>query len=178
MIMDDLLKLVSADNMALYVPKYILWADSELLRSMLIDISPPTAQQESHSSPRLIEFTDPNIENYRILHFLLAVITRKTLDGAMVRDENATGNRGDTLLSTMRFAEKWDCGLATLLMTLNLMDLAGKGRNQVIISSFDIFVIAAQLNLPHIAAKVIEVYRANVHRKLPEFAFPFLTYGS
>ncbi|ODO01767.1 hypothetical protein I350_06596 [Cryptococcus amylolentus CBS 6273] len=136
---------------------------------------PPPAP--GSSDPRLIEFSDPDIEGYKTLHLFLAVVTQNSLEGAL-RDDTG-GGIGETLLFAMRFAEKWDCRMAAHLMTLYLMELARRGRDQDIIDPFDIFVIAAQLDLPHIAAKVIELYTrkedaADSASKSPTSTWPFL----
>ncbi|TYJ52252.1 hypothetical protein B9479_007158 [Cryptococcus floricola] len=172
------IKVVSADGIALYVPEHLLKSHSEVLSSMINDIPPPTP---GGTDPRLIEFSDPDIEGYKTLHLFLAVVTQNSLEGAIARDET-DGGRGETLISAMRFAEKWDCGMAAHLITLYLMELARRGRDQDIIDPFDIFVIAAQLDLPHIAAKVIELYTgkedaADSASQSPTSTWPFLLSG-
>ncbi|WVQ75313.1 hypothetical protein IAR50_004929 [Cryptococcus sp. DSM 104548] len=131
--------------MELYVPEHILKAHSQVLCSMIDDLPSPTSETDS---PRLIELTDPNIEGYKTLHLFLAVVTETDLDGAIAGDEEV-GKRGDTIFMVAR------------LMTLYLIGLAGKGQEQNINSPFDLFIVAAQMNLPDIAATVIRVYETD-----------------
>ncbi|ODN91343.1 hypothetical protein L198_05854 [Cryptococcus wingfieldii CBS 7118] len=159
-------KIISADDVELYVPEHLLRSHSVVFRTMLNDIpSPPPASGNSHP----IELTDPKIEGHKTLHLFLAIVTGEDLKDAVARDQ-IVGARGEMLLAVMRFAEKWDCPIATRLLTFSLMELAGKGLHQRVVSRWDIFVIAAQMGLPEIAAKVIEVYRADIASSDPEIS--------
>ncbi|ODO01768.1 hypothetical protein I350_06597 [Cryptococcus amylolentus CBS 6273] len=147
-------KIISADGVELYVPEHLLRSHSVMFRTLLNDIpSPPPGSDSPHS----IEFTDPKIEGYKTLHLFLAIVTGEDLKDAVARDQVVRG-RGETLLAVMRFA------------------LAGKGLDQGVVSRLDIFVIAAQMGLPEIAAKVFEVYKTKVALKHPPPSWPLFVY--
>ncbi|ODN74870.1 hypothetical protein L202_07173 [Cryptococcus amylolentus CBS 6039] len=153
---DVVSKIVSADNVEFYVPDLILKTHSEVLHTMINDFGAPAA--ENQEGCHLLEFSDPKIESSNILHIFLAA-----------------GGPGDTLLSVMRFTEKWDCQMAGQNLTKGLLELARQGRDQNVITPIDIFVAAAQLNLPDIAAKVIEVYTITYYVSEVTVTWPVLS---
>ncbi|ODN91345.1 hypothetical protein L198_05856 [Cryptococcus wingfieldii CBS 7118] len=106
---------------------------------MINDFGAPAA--ENQKGRHLIEFSDPKIESHNILHiFLTAITPQKDLFKPMVPSDR-------------RVVQEIRCY---------------KGRNQNVITPIDIFVAAAQLDLPYVAAKVIEVYTiADIVSKVP-----------
>ncbi|TYJ52243.1 hypothetical protein B9479_007149 [Cryptococcus floricola] len=159
------IKVISSDNVVFHVPEFLLKAHSVVLREMLNDLSPPSlshAESASISSPDcspVLEFTDATMESEATLTFFLSIISGKDLEVAL--EESTTTDYVPMFFYAMSLAKKWDCALATQVLRLWLMQLAGKGNALAHIKPLDIFMIAAKCDLPDVAARVIAVYKVD-----------------
>ncbi|TYJ55161.1 hypothetical protein B9479_004199 [Cryptococcus floricola] len=163
---DEALKVVSSDGMTFYVPAYLLKAHSVALREMIKDLSPASSSLTNDSTPasadpsQTIAFTDDTIETSSVITFFLHTISGNRLITS-IAGSPTTEYFPMTYHHTMLFAKKWNCPQAMRALELLLYCVTSMGQHNSYFKPLDVFVIAAKHDLPHIAAKVIEVYKSS-----------------
>ncbi|ODO09547.1 hypothetical protein I350_03150 [Cryptococcus amylolentus CBS 6273] len=171
-------KLISADNRLLFVPKHLLQSHSNVLCDML--------ELPSTESPPTITLSDPELESAAQLTLFLLVVQGEIF--AVAREAFPPEPNGTHTITAyhlyyfLQFAKKYDCPTALRLLEGFLYYLTRESFTRPSCSALplDVFVLAAQADALQLASLVILMYEPssapdNKPHSLRQCASPFGT---
>ncbi|ODN81100.1 hypothetical protein L202_03195 [Cryptococcus amylolentus CBS 6039] len=176
------IRLVSSDDVAFFVPIYILQTGSTVFREMfsLVVVQNPSSQTlsphpstTSATQTHSIEMTDTEFETSGTIHIFLNAVQGISLRSYIINDVPIT-DRVQVIESLLRFAQKWESGPALAAYERVLMDEATKSFwKESCLEPLDIFALAALGDLTDVAALVIRHYHPLSEEQEELFAHQF-----
>ncbi|WVQ75761.1 hypothetical protein IAR50_005392 [Cryptococcus sp. DSM 104548] len=147
--------LVSSDEVHFHVPRYLLMANSSVLKDML---SLPTISNKSQK----VELSDKALETSSALAFYLSMLIGK--DGKTTLEEKHKNAIVKTCHAAILLALKWDSALvlksiAETLLSFNVPSVL-QGHTEV--RALDLFVLAYKGGMTTVAATVLLTYKADI----------------
>ncbi|ODO06054.1 hypothetical protein L198_01283 [Cryptococcus wingfieldii CBS 7118] len=153
-------RLISADNRLLFVPKHLLQSHSTVLCDML--------ELPSTESPPTITLSDPDLESAAQLTLFLLVVQGQKFDVARYAFPPGPYD-GYTVTAYhifyfLQFAKKYDCPTALRLLESFLYYLTREAFTLPTCSArpLDVFVLAAQADFFKLASLVIQEYQPSL----------------
>ncbi|ODN87709.1 hypothetical protein L198_06935 [Cryptococcus wingfieldii CBS 7118] len=146
--------LVSSNQVHFHVPRYLLMANSPVLKDML---SLPTTNKSQK-----VELSDDALESAASLAFYLSVLIGK--DGKVTLEEGYKTRIVRTCHAAILLAVKWESalvlrGIAEALLSFNIPSSLEKHKE---VRALDIFLLAHEGDMTAVAATVLQTYEPNI----------------
>ncbi|TYJ55437.1 hypothetical protein B9479_003823 [Cryptococcus floricola] len=142
-------ELVSSDEVHFHVPRYLLMANSPVLKDML---SLPTGESQK------VELSDPFFETFSPIAFYLSLIIGE--DGKTTLEARFKGAIVKTCYAAIQLAIKWESVLVlkSIEATLLAFNIPSNLKGHPEVRALDIFLLGYKGDMTNVTATVIQTY--------------------